>query len=88
MRRTWVLIAFAAVVSEAIPMSSLLHLRESLQQMSLNRSWRSTMGHSDMAWIVTQPGVFGLALGGDCDWVVDYESTDDPHSMRKWVDGL
>src|SRR5436190_6522439 len=30
------------------------------------------MGHSDMAWIVTQPGVFGLALGGDCDWVVDW----------------
>jgi hypothetical protein len=30
----WVPIAFAAAVSEAVPMSSLLHLPESLQQMS------------------------------------------------------
>jgi hypothetical protein len=31
----WVPITFAAVVSEAVPMSSLLHLPESLQQMSV-----------------------------------------------------
>ena len=43
MRRTWVLIAFAAAVSEAIPMSSLLHLRESLQQMSLKLQTTSIM---------------------------------------------
>src|SRR5258708_33387286 len=34
MRRAWLPIAFAAVVSEATPMSSLRYLRESLQQMN------------------------------------------------------
>lgn len=37
----WLPIAFAAVVSEAVPMSSLVQLRESLQQIS---NWKLGLG--------------------------------------------
>ena len=52
----WLSIAFAAVVSEAVPMSSLLHLPESLQQMRPKFSAYGIDQHSFA-------GIFALSVG-------------------------
>src|SRR5437870_12720090 len=33
--------------------------------------------------LLHSPVFLGCVPGSDCNWVVDYESTSDPHSMRK-----
>jgi hypothetical protein len=47
-------IAFAAVVSEALPMSSLLYLRESLQQMNFK------LDGFGMPWGITEHSMRGM----------------------------
>jgi hypothetical protein len=54
MRRTWLPIAFAALVSEAVPMSSLLYLPESLQQIT------PTVANFGFPWGITAHSVRGV----------------------------
>ena len=35
-----------------------------------------------MAWVIAQSSFLGCVPGSDCNWVVDYESTNRPHSMN------
>jgi hypothetical protein len=60
MRRTWVPIAFAVVVSEVVPMSTLLHLPESSQQMSFQLEDR--FGLSSGITAHSMSGVFALTV--------------------------